>query len=165
MEGDDRVRHCCDCRLNVYNVAEMEREEVIRLIQQKEGRLCFRMHRRQDGTLITRDCPTGLRAVRRKIAVALVCACSLFASVVAYAFGATHRGGKAAWIDIGMPIGEASWRDNLPSPLRTVVDKLDPPPAVPEGTTTLGDVVDTRAYTTFTSTPVSIPTTIGRSKP
>ena len=27
MRGDDRVRHCGDCRMNVYNLSEMTRAE------------------------------------------------------------------------------------------------------------------------------------------
>ena len=57
MTGDERVRHCCDCRLNVYNIAEMSRDEAVQLIQEHEGRLCIRIYQRRDGTVITRDCP------------------------------------------------------------------------------------------------------------
>jgi hypothetical protein len=66
MAGDDRVRHCTLCRLNVYNFAEMTREEVHELLVQTEGRFCARLYRRADGTVLTRDCPTGLRALRRR---------------------------------------------------------------------------------------------------
>ena len=67
MAGDDRVRHCGDCRLNVYNVAEMTRAETAALIRINEGkRVCMRLHRRPDGTLITQDCWERLRAARRR---------------------------------------------------------------------------------------------------
>jgi hypothetical protein len=66
MAGDDRVRHCTLCSLNVYNFAEMTREEVRELLVRTEGRVCARLYRRADGTVITRDCPTGLRALRRR---------------------------------------------------------------------------------------------------
>ena len=39
MEGDERVRHCAVCNLNVYNFAEMTRDEVNALIARSEGRL------------------------------------------------------------------------------------------------------------------------------
>jgi hypothetical protein len=67
MVGDDRVRHCDSCQLNVYNLSEMTRTEVESLILKTEGRLCGRIYRRTDGTVITRDCPVGLRAVRLKV--------------------------------------------------------------------------------------------------
>ncbi len=67
MAGDAQVRHCGECRLNVYNLSEMTRETARRLIAEKEGRLCVRLYRRKDGTVITADCPRGLAAkLRRK---------------------------------------------------------------------------------------------------
>ena len=63
MTGDDRVRHCQECKLNVYNLSEMTRRDAERLITRNEGRLCVRFYRRADGTTLTRDCPRGLRAL------------------------------------------------------------------------------------------------------
>lgn len=87
MAGDERVRYCKLCSLNVYNFAEMTREEVRELLARTEGRVCARLYRRADGTVLTRDCPTGLRALRRRasrVAAALIAA--LF-SLPAFAFG------------------------------------------------------------------------------
>src|SRR5215813_14428582 len=67
MTGDDRVRFCTACSLNVYNFAAMTGDEVRSLIANSTGRVCGRLYRRSDGTLITRDCPVGLRAVRRRV--------------------------------------------------------------------------------------------------
>ena len=39
MKGDDRVRFCGECQLNVYNFAELSDEEVQKLILETEGRL------------------------------------------------------------------------------------------------------------------------------
>ena len=66
MVGDDRVRHCSECNLNVYNFSAVTAAEVERIVTTHEGRLCARMYRRADGTLITQDCPVGLRAVLRR---------------------------------------------------------------------------------------------------
>lgn len=65
----DAVRHCAQCNLNVYNVANMTREETLTLIEQWEPgtRLCAALHRRSDGTIITRDCPVGVRAARQRL--------------------------------------------------------------------------------------------------
>jgi hypothetical protein len=57
MHGDDRVRFCGDCKLNVYNLSWMTRLEATELIEQNEGRHCVRFFRRKDGTFVTRDCP------------------------------------------------------------------------------------------------------------
>jgi len=68
MKGDDRVRFCDLCQLHVYNFAQLSRKEANALVAGIEGRLCARLYRRTDGTVITRDCPVGLRAVRRQAA-------------------------------------------------------------------------------------------------
>jgi hypothetical protein len=67
MVGDDRVRFCRRCQRNVYNLSEMSRREALELVRLSEGRLCARFYRREDGTVLTQDCPVGLRAARRKL--------------------------------------------------------------------------------------------------
>jgi len=67
MAGDERVRHCQECKLNVYNLSEMTRAEAERLIASREGRLCVRFYQRADGMIITRDCPWGLRVLVRRV--------------------------------------------------------------------------------------------------
>jgi hypothetical protein len=69
MAGDNRVRHCALCHLNVYNISEMTTREIRNLIAQREGRLCVRMFLRTDGTILSRDCPRGLRAAARRISL------------------------------------------------------------------------------------------------
>ena len=87
MKGDDQVRHCAACELCVFNISEMTRAEAVALIQSRSTqRTCIRLHRRADGTVITRDCPTGTpkavdkRRLLRNAVVAsaamLVAACS-----------------------------------------------------------------------------------------
>jgi hypothetical protein len=66
MRGDERVRHCGQCKQNVYNVAAMSRGEARRLVAAKEGRLCVRILRRPDGTVVTGDCWARLSAARRR---------------------------------------------------------------------------------------------------
>ena len=68
MTGDDKVRHCGQCRLNVYNLSELSVTEADALIREKEGRLCAWFYKRADGTILTRDCPEGLAAAKRRIA-------------------------------------------------------------------------------------------------
>lgn len=68
MSGDDRVRFCDSCQLNVYNFSELTSDEVQSLVMKTEGRICGRLYRRPDATIITRDCPVGLRALRKRVA-------------------------------------------------------------------------------------------------
>jgi len=65
MKGDGRVRFCSHCQLNVYNLSELSADEARALFKQHEGqRLCVRLYQRRDGTVLTRDCPTGLSLLR-----------------------------------------------------------------------------------------------------
>lgn len=68
MTGDNCVRFCQLCSLHVYNLAEMTKTEAEALIANTDGRICARLYRRTDGTIITKDCPVGLRAIRRRAA-------------------------------------------------------------------------------------------------
>lgn len=71
MTGDDKVRFCHECKLNVYNISSMSDVEAEELIRQSEGRICVRFYRRKDGTVLTDNCPVGLRRIRnfgRKVA-------------------------------------------------------------------------------------------------
>jgi hypothetical protein len=64
MSGDDRVRFCGRCEKNVYNVSALSRAETEELVREREGRVCLRLYRRSDGTVITSDCPVGVRRQR-----------------------------------------------------------------------------------------------------
>lgn len=78
MRGDDRVRHCDRCDLDVFNLSGMTRDEAQALLDGRMGaRTCVRLFKRHDGTVITRDCPVGLARVRRRIAAAAAFAFSL----------------------------------------------------------------------------------------
>lgn len=68
MRGDGRVRFCEACRLNVYNLSAMTAVEAEALVSASEGRVCVRFYRRADGTVLTEDCPEGLRRWRRRVA-------------------------------------------------------------------------------------------------
>ncbi|HEX8195626.1 MAG TPA: hypothetical protein VF571_05390 [Pyrinomonadaceae bacterium] len=67
MVGDDRKRFCGQCKLNVYNLSGMGRDEAENLLLNAEGRLCVRFYRRTDGTVLTQDCPVGWKALKRKV--------------------------------------------------------------------------------------------------
>ena len=115
MEGDDRVRFCEECSLNVYNLSGMKRAEAEALVTSTEGRLCVRYHQRADGTIITRDCPIGLAAARRAVVrlggiVAAVCVALVSA---AWAIGTGSRS-----CDGGLALAE---------PFRSVARRLAPP--------------------------------------
>ena len=65
MKGDDLARLCLKCDKNVYNLSLMTLDEANELIREKEGNLCISLYKRFDGTVLTADCPVGLRTIRR----------------------------------------------------------------------------------------------------
>jgi hypothetical protein len=67
MIGNEQVRFCGQCSLNVYNLSGMTKREAEQLVAQTEGRLCIRYYRRADGTILTKNCPVGLRALKRRL--------------------------------------------------------------------------------------------------
>lgn len=69
MFGNERVRFCGRCQLNVYNLSEMSKLEAEQLIGRSEGRLCVRYYQRNDGSILTQNCPVGLRAVKRRVSL------------------------------------------------------------------------------------------------
>src|SRR5687768_6720341 len=69
MRGDDRVRFCAHCNLNVYNLSAMTRSAAENLVNQREGRLCVQFIRRADGTLLTDDCENAWKRAARRTGV------------------------------------------------------------------------------------------------
>ena len=67
MIGNERQRFCGQCELNVYNLSGMTRREAENLILNSEGRVCARFFKRPDGTVITKDCPVGWAAAKKRL--------------------------------------------------------------------------------------------------
>lgn len=134
MKGDDQRRFCASCKKNVYNVAGMTEREVKDLIANSEVLPCLRLARRADGTVITRDCPVGVRGMVRRIALA-VAGCLAFGFTFATATIAREK--------------RESPEDNLANKLRDkpvigpIVDKLYPSP-----TYIVGEIAPTLTPTT-----------------
>jgi hypothetical protein len=87
MSGDERMRHCQLCRLNVYNISEMTEPEVRALFTESEGRVCARLYKRADGTVITKDCPVGFRAYQKRAARAAGAALAAILGLFSVSFG------------------------------------------------------------------------------
>jgi hypothetical protein len=83
MTGDDQTRHCARCDKNVYNLSAMTREAAEALLRQREGKLCVRYFRRVDGTILTADCPVGVRRKRVQLVAAAGAMTALAAGAVA----------------------------------------------------------------------------------
>ena len=64
MEGNDRVRHCLQCKKNVYNISSMSGSETNQFLQATAQQACVRFYKRVDGTILLDNCPIGLRKLR-----------------------------------------------------------------------------------------------------
>lgn len=67
MVGDERERFCNQCTLNVYNISSMSKSDAEEFLSLRtQGRVCVQFYKRKDGTIITDNCPKGLRVIRDK---------------------------------------------------------------------------------------------------
>ena len=82
MIGTERKRFCGECKLNVYNLSGMTQTEAELLLLNSEGRLCVRFFKRADGTILTKDCPVGWQAVKRRVSRISAAAASLILGIV-----------------------------------------------------------------------------------
>jgi len=108
LVGDDRIRYCGKCRLNVYNLADMPRAEVEALVRSTEDRLCGRLYMRGDRTATAQNC-RGTRArqlLRRWLTAAALLLLTGF-----------------TWI---CRSSDGPDRTNLPSWAQSVLDIVDP---------------------------------------
>ena len=101
MNGSDHKRFCGECNLNVYNLSGMTKYDAENLLRLSEGRLCVRYFQRSDGTVLTKDCPVGWAAVKRRISFAAAAAFGVFLSLIG-TIGVMSLFGKK--IDIGKQI-------------------------------------------------------------
>jgi hypothetical protein len=120
MPGNDRIRHCGKCDKNVYNVAFMSRDEAETLLREAEGRVCMRIYRRADGTVLTSDCPVGAQRKRRRNVVA---ALAIGGSLAAGALYAASDPDRLQQLETAMGI------DVEPDDVLMGEMIVDPPPA------------------------------------
>src|SRR4051812_30175874 len=100
MYGDNRKRFCGECKLNVYNLSGMSRAEAESLLVNSEGNLCVRFYRRNDGTILTQNCPVGWQAVKRRVSGIS----AAFASMAVALFGgifASYQGNATRQREMG----------------------------------------------------------------
>lgn len=94
---DKRVRFCSQCNLNVYNLSDMSRREAEALITKTEGHLCVRFYRKADGSILTQNCPVGLKAIKRRLAwVAQVVLGMVLSLVSGFGLYILHLGRKSS---------------------------------------------------------------------
>ena len=94
MEGDEQVRFCHLCQKSVYDVSALTRGQAEALLRQNGAGICTRIYRRQDGTILTQDCPVGVAAIRRRFARIAGAAFSAVLSVTSSALAQQPRAGE-----------------------------------------------------------------------
>ena len=112
MSGDDRARFCKLCTKHVYNLSAMSRAEAEALIVEKEGKLCVRFAKRADGTIISDNCPVGLRSARDRLRWIGAGVAAVFAFAGSCAAAALGHGTQASF---------KAWFVEQPAPAQPVV--------------------------------------------
>lgn len=133
MTGDEKVRRCALCKLDVYDISSMKRDEAEAFVASRLGveRTCIRFFRRADGTVLTRDCPVGVRAAWKKV---MWIAAALFAGGFAAAAMFVPRGADGVPQVTPLKQIDAFVRKQLgqppaPAPVLLQGDVLAPTPA------------------------------------
>ncbi|HEY3820554.1 MAG TPA: hypothetical protein VGL81_25485 [Polyangiaceae bacterium] len=98
MVGDEHVRFCGQCEKNVYNLSSLPREEAEALLAAKEGKMCVRVYKREDGTVLTADCPVGVKKRRRRRAALAAVGGSLMAAAAAIGLESRPTMGEMAHV-------------------------------------------------------------------
>ncbi len=95
MVGDDHVRFCSGCEKNVFNLSTLSRDAAETLLRDRLGTdLCIRFYQRTDGTILSQDCPTGVKKKRRKkLAFAVAGAGALAAAATMFTKSTCSHGG------------------------------------------------------------------------
>ena len=123
MVGDEHVRFCGKCEKNVYNLSSLPRDEAEALLVAREGSVCVRLFRRQDGTVLTADCPVGVKKRRRRRAAVAAVGGGLIA--VAAALG-TNRQATMGECPRVRDAGAPQVMQGAVAPMRTPVTPVEP---------------------------------------
>jgi hypothetical protein len=115
MPGDDHVRFCGQCEKNVYNLSSLSREEAEALLVAREGKMCVRLFRRDDGTVLTDDCPVGVKKRRRRRTAVALFGGGMMAAATAASAGLSSQA----------PMGSIVPPDPAPSAMGSIA--VDPP--------------------------------------
>jgi hypothetical protein len=160
MLGDERVRFCLSCEKNVYNLSSMTKDAAESLLQERLGNdLCVRFYQRTDGTILTQDCPVGVKKKRRKKLALAVAGAGALAAAAATSLmsNRTCKGGVQ-----GEMTAVAGGMMYQGEPTEVKGDPMPVPPVAPIPTT-MGSAAPT--FTTVMGAPPPIPQTEGRPHP
>jgi hypothetical protein len=130
MTGDDRTRHCGECRKNVYNLSGMTREEAEALLIERNGDVCVRYFQRHDGTILLADCSVGVSRRRRRRLIAAGAATLLVSGAAAAALRSNPRcsGGEMVMGAVGPAYTAPAEQVQAEPPMREIQGKYERAP-------------------------------------
>lgn len=67
MIGNDQVRFCSHCKLQVTNLSSMKRRDAMLLVARSQGRLCVRFVQGPGGGVLTKEVPEKLHHIVRRV--------------------------------------------------------------------------------------------------
>lgn len=143
MTGDEHVRFCGLCEKNVYDLSSLSAEQAESLLRERGESMCVRFFRRNDGTVLTSDCPVGGRKRFWRRVTAGAAAGMAAAGLTMAALGGQQGGmvmGEIEPVMGQMVAPEVEMGKVAVEPVQAVqpdVDFADPPPGDPR----LGQVV------------------------
>jgi hypothetical protein len=158
MLGDERVRFCLSCEKNVYNLSSMTKDDAESLLRERLGNdLCLRFYQRTDGTILTADCPVGVKKKRRKKLALAVAGAGALAAAAATSLMSTRtcrRGALQGEMDMTAVAGGMMYEGegNEVKGERMMVPPVAPIP------TTMGSAAPT--FTTVMGAPPPLPATV-----
>ncbi len=136
MVGDERVRFCLGCEKNVYNLSSLPREDAEALLQARLGNdLCIRFYERKDGTILTQDCPVGVKKKqRRKLVLAVAGAGAMAAAAASMFMKPTCKGPSTDGDELAAVAGGMMYvNPPVPAVMGTATAVVaDPPPPPPQ---------------------------------
>lgn len=130
MTGDERVRFCAQCKLNVFNVKELSEADARALLFKAEGRVCGRVFQRPDGTVLTADCPRGVEKLRRQALSAVAMVIALVAAAIGFgARNAAKSSSSSDWFGntVGSRYHSAKEALRQTETFGRLINELDPP--------------------------------------
>lgn len=124
MVGTERERFCRLCALNVINISSMPRQEAEEFLAMRaSGRVCVKYYRRKDGTIITDNCPRGLRRIRDHWKRVIKAAGALFALISTNQAMAQEVKGKVQVLQGEPTVPQATMGRVAPSAVKALTEE------------------------------------------
>ena len=130
MNGGSRERHCQLCDKQVYNFAAMTPREIEKLVLKSDGKLCARITRREDGSLVTLEAqPRVSIAAQVAVSASLALSAAAGASQTVSERPLPQDKSMTSFIGTVEISAEGSGLEPDPDEVRAQIDENPPEPA------------------------------------